>query len=82
MCSSHLLERPINAIEAANSYGDLCLSSTISELTQKHDLKFKKTKENYTHKSGRKSNYTRYELMPESILPALILLGHYDKEAA
>lgn len=60
---SHLIERPMNALEALNLYGDTCLNSTISDLTHKHGYLFQRRMEPHQNRAGGLSHFTRYWLV-------------------
>jgi hypothetical protein len=61
----HLLERHstgLNELEALCLYGETCLHSTISSLSNGHGIDFKRKRESHKHCGGRNTHFMRYWL--------------------
>ena len=78
----HLMERSLNQLEALNLYGDTCLNSTISELSNKHRLSFNRVPERHNHQGGGVTHFTRYTLAEESRSQAEALVNSYTRKEA
>ncbi|MAC45539.1 MAG: hypothetical protein CMI12_01620 [Oceanospirillum sp.] len=79
----HLMERSLNQLEALPLYGETCLHSTISTLSNDHDIDFDRVREQHQHQGGGITHFMRYTLTDDSRSQAQALVNHYiGKEAA
>ncbi len=63
---THFVDRSMNRLEALSLYGDTCLNTTVSALTNDHGISFNKKKEPHTNQAGGTVYFTRYRLADES----------------
>lgn len=83
----HLLERAdagMNELEALRLYGETCLHSTISTLSNGHGIPFTRVFERHCHRRGGITHFKRYRIADRK--KALKLVGQHvvipDQEAA
>jgi hypothetical protein len=62
---THLVNHPLNHLDALRLYGDTCLNSTISTLTHKHGFLFSRVSEPHKNQAGGLSHFTRYTLIAD-----------------
>lgn len=74
---THLLEGPLNGLEALSLYGDTCLNTTISTLKHHHGMSFKKVLEPHNNRAGGTVFFMRYWLEEEHTDHALRLIKAY-----
>lgn len=67
-------DKGINKHEAQRDYGDTCLNTTISELSNGHGLIINRVREKHHHRYGGTVIFMRYSLPPISIEKAIALL--------
>ena len=77
ICLAYLMRRSLIELEALSLYGETCLHSTISDLSNKHGLIFKRVREAHKHQHGGITHFTRYTLAQESHSDAAMLLKRY-----
>ena len=81
LCLIELLERGesgLIALEALEAYGDTCLHSTISTLSNDHGLTFKRSRHRHKSERGHTTIFVRYSLAnDEQVKKAQTLLKHY-----
>lgn len=78
----HLLIRSLNQLEALPLYGETCLHSTISTLSNDHNLEFDRVREPHNHQGGGVTHFTRYTLAEESRSQAEVLVNSYTRKEA
>lgn len=74
-----LLTRSLIQPEAHKIYGETCLHSTISTLSNKHGIAFSRKSEKYGLYDSR---FTRYTLQEDSRNKALELVALYERKKA
>jgi hypothetical protein len=83
LCIDELLLRSSEGLielEALQAYGETCLHSSVSTLSNKHDLIINRKTEPHQHRRGGITHFTRYSLVDEdSIKKAHNILAHYLK---
>jgi hypothetical protein len=83
LCIDELLLRSSDGmieLEALQAYGETCLHSTISTLSNRHDLIIDRKTEPHQHRRGGMTHFTRYSLIDEeSIKKAQNILAFYLK---
>lgn len=77
---AHLLNGPMNGLEALSLYGDTCLNTTISILTHQHGMSFNKVLEPHNNRAGGTVYFKRYWLKQEHHTHALRLVNIHIPE--
>ena len=72
-----LLKMTLIELEAFNLYGETCLHSTISTLSNQKKIRFHRKSEAHQHKNGGVTHFTRYTLFNEDHYKAEILTRKY-----
>jgi hypothetical protein len=68
----------LNKIEALRMYGETCLNTEISKLSNKFGIQFKRKLEPYIHQHGGTTHLMRYTLVDETTIERVIkLLKNY-----
>ena len=62
MALSYLIDGSMNKLEALSLYGDTCLNTTISELSNYQGFRFIRKNEVHFRKGGGRTHFTRYWL--------------------
>lgn len=75
----HIFERDhlgLNQLEAFNAYGETCLHSTISTLSNNYGIRFKRKLEPHKHRNGGTTHFMRYWISDDD--KALRLISCYS----
>ncbi|OPX56521.1 Helix-turn-helix domain-containing protein [Oceanospirillum multiglobuliferum] len=78
----YLMARSLIQLEALSLYGETCLHSTISELSNTHGLTIERQPEPHIHQDGGTAYFTRYTLAESSRADADNLVKHYLAKVA
>ncbi|UZE95890.1 hypothetical protein [Alkalimarinus alittae] len=65
ICLKHFIEKQaegLNELDALRLYNETCLHSTVSYLTNKRNMKFRRKLQPHNHKGGGKTHFMRYWL--------------------
>ncbi len=77
MALSYLIDGSMNKLEALSLYGDTCLNTTISELSNYQGFKFIRTSEVHYRKGGGRTHFTRYRLAEKDRERAIKMVYKY-----
>ena len=72
-----LVKRPLVELEAFRLYGETCLHSTISTLSNKKGIRFHRKSEAHINRSGGISYFTRYTIFKEDKGKAYAMIKLY-----
>ena len=78
----YFLTRSLVQLEAFSLYGETCLHTTVSDLSNRHGLVFDRRRESHGHQNGGTTYFTRYSLKEESREAAINLLNYYLRKIA
>lgn len=78
ICLRYLLKRTLVELEAFRLYGETCLHSTISTLSNQKGIRFERKLEKHRHKGGGYTHFTRYKLIEEDRSKALAIVSFYE----
>ena len=74
---SYLIDGSMNKLDALRLYGDTCLNTTISELSNYQGFRFIRKNEVHINKAGGRTHFTRYWLAEEDKARAIKMIYKY-----
>ena len=73
-----LLQRSLIELEALSIYGETCLHSTISTLSNQKGIRFYRKSEAHKHRNGGVTHFTRYSIFDEDKEKAKALIKPFE----
>lgn len=75
---SYLIDGSMNKLDALRLYGDTCLNTTISELSNYQGFRFIRKSEVHINRAGDRTYFTRYWLADEDRERAICMVNFHD----